>query len=334
MKLFTQILPSFTRKAQEDGPYAVFAVAKVEGGDGYAATTRASDTGETGRIGLPGGKVEHGESPVDALVRECAEEGWQIGGVASEPAHVAIVDNRPVWWYMAGKAVMLDDYKEKGRITPIVKTIQELAESGYGNEWLTGSERREWDRADAIRRLLEEDEALRTNRQAAFSKFDDIAKQLDALPAGWGKSYANEKLAEWRRQFENGWNPNVGEVMDRLPEYLDEYKNARPEELAGMIDAMSIVVDGVKKIVQSPDVRYTEDPPPLRKPKHLPPPPGQEPYEAYPAGAYDGSGRRTASVNQPRILYHGTAKQAAGEAIAASGTLVPGSKTTGRNRRS
>jgi 8-oxo-dGTP pyrophosphatase MutT (NUDIX family) len=114
-------------------PFAVFAVAPVGGGY-YAATTRAADRGEAGKIGLPGGKVEPGESPVAALIREAAEEGWALEGVDPTPIHAQLVDGKPVHWYAAKSATMLADYKEQGRITPIRATKAAIAASGYGNE--------------------------------------------------------------------------------------------------------------------------------------------------------------------------------------------------------
>lgn len=114
--------------------FAVFAVAPVS--SGLAATTRAADRGEAGRIGLPGGKVDPGETPVEALIRECAEEGWSISGVEETPCHVALVEGRPVAWFYANHATLLSTYKEVGRISPIVATRNAVADSGYGNEWL------------------------------------------------------------------------------------------------------------------------------------------------------------------------------------------------------
>ena len=49
----------------QERPFAVFVLAPTDGG--YAVTTRATDRGEGGRIGLPGGKVDPGEDPVDAM---------------------------------------------------------------------------------------------------------------------------------------------------------------------------------------------------------------------------------------------------------------------------
>jgi 8-oxo-dGTP pyrophosphatase MutT (NUDIX family) len=56
-------------------PYAVFVVAFNEDGL-VASTTRPYD--KTNKIGLPGGKVEKFETPIDAVRRESYEEGWDI----------------------------------------------------------------------------------------------------------------------------------------------------------------------------------------------------------------------------------------------------------------
>ncbi len=115
--------------------FAVFVVAKV--GSGFAATTRAADRGEAGRIGLPGGKVDAGETAVEAAIRESAEEGWSVYIHKDDtPAHTSVVDGKNVAWFYATDAAMLTEYKEIGRITPIVVSMQDVVDSGYGNEWI------------------------------------------------------------------------------------------------------------------------------------------------------------------------------------------------------
>lgn len=123
-------------KNKTQHPFAVFVVAQVAGGL-YAATTRAKDRGEAGRIGLPGGKVDPGESPEQAAIREAAEEGWRITGPLRK-IHEGIVEGRLVWWFAAPRAEVLVVYKEQGRITPVEATLEEIASSGYGNEFLRG----------------------------------------------------------------------------------------------------------------------------------------------------------------------------------------------------
>jgi len=120
---------------EEQQPFAVFVVAPYQ--DGYAATTRAKDRGESGRIGLPGGKIDPGENPVEAAVRESEEEGWQVLNINPIPIHKAIVEGKMVWWFRADSAQPLTEYKEKYRgIIPIKVDLQTIANSGYGNEFL------------------------------------------------------------------------------------------------------------------------------------------------------------------------------------------------------
>lgn len=116
-------------------PFAVFVVAPLGNGN-YAATTRAKDRGEEGKIGLPGGKVDSGETPEAAAIREAAEEGWEIFGELKK-IHEDKVEGRLVWWFLAKKAKKLNIFKEKGRIEPIEASLQELAESGFGNSFLS-----------------------------------------------------------------------------------------------------------------------------------------------------------------------------------------------------
>jgi hypothetical protein len=114
-------------------PHAVFVVARV--GDGFAATTRAADRGEAGRIGFPGGKVDAGETPRDAAIREAAEEGWEVEDVAAWPFHADLIEGRPVAWFSAASATPLPEYKERARgIIPVVLSAAVMAASGYGND--------------------------------------------------------------------------------------------------------------------------------------------------------------------------------------------------------
>jgi 8-oxo-dGTP pyrophosphatase MutT (NUDIX family) len=113
--------------------FAAFVVVRTEGG--FAATTRAADRGESG-IGLPGGKLDPGESPVAAVIREAAEEGWLVSTVDPVPIQALLVDGKLVLWFTATTAVRLSVYKERGRITPVVATFGQILSSGYGNEQL------------------------------------------------------------------------------------------------------------------------------------------------------------------------------------------------------
>jgi 8-oxo-dGTP pyrophosphatase MutT (NUDIX family) len=116
-----------------DTPFAVFIVANLPDGR-IAATTRPD-----GRIGLPGGKVDPGELPVSAALREAAEEGWAIHGTLTL-AHSALVEGRLVHWFaLDGTAHALLDYKEKYRgIRPIAVPRADIASSGFGNDWIGG----------------------------------------------------------------------------------------------------------------------------------------------------------------------------------------------------
>ena len=114
--------------------FAVFVVVKLPNGN-FAATTRAKDRNEEGKIGLPGGKVDFGESPENAARREAHEEGWDVIGELAL-IHTDIVEGRLVAWYKADNAVKLINYKEKGRIAPVEVTKSQIAKSGYGNEFI------------------------------------------------------------------------------------------------------------------------------------------------------------------------------------------------------
>lgn len=112
---------------------AVFVVVEIEPCV-VAATTRASDRGEAGKIGLPGGKVDPGETLVQAVIRESHEEGWDLFGVDRTPFYTQIVDDFRVYWFKAKSAVKLDRFKEMHRIQPIAVSAEDIAKSGYGND--------------------------------------------------------------------------------------------------------------------------------------------------------------------------------------------------------
>lgn len=109
--------------------FAAFAV--VRDGDHIWATTRPS-----GGIGLPGGKVDMGESPCQCALRESAEEGLHLLG-SGTLIHEAIVDGAVVQWFAFDGATPLDTWKEQHRgIKPVLVPVIDIANSGFGNEFL------------------------------------------------------------------------------------------------------------------------------------------------------------------------------------------------------
>lgn len=119
---------SVFRYLSTEGCFAAFVIARTEGG--FAATTRPK---KADKFGLPGGKLEAGESPIEAAIREAAEEGWKISGINPMPMQAWVVDRKLVLWFTATTAVRLSVYKEQGRITPVVISREMLLASGFGN---------------------------------------------------------------------------------------------------------------------------------------------------------------------------------------------------------
>jgi hypothetical protein len=110
--------------------FAVFVVSK-NSDNLFAATTRCKDKGEDEcSFGFPGGKVDFGESLIDAVTRESLEEGFTFEYIEPEPFHVDIVEGRKVAWFYGKNPIQLNDYKEKHRLRNIFVSEQQLISSG------------------------------------------------------------------------------------------------------------------------------------------------------------------------------------------------------------
>jgi len=123
------------QQAAEIPPWAAMLLAPV--GTSFAGTSRPLEKIQAGAgvesiYGLPGGKVDPGETPLQTVLREAVEEGWDPEDVDPEPIHKAMdlpgfkFKNAPVWWYRARSAKMRDDYKERDRLKPLLLSIADL----------------------------------------------------------------------------------------------------------------------------------------------------------------------------------------------------------------
>ena len=115
--------------------FAVFVLVNTIN-DLYAATTRPSDIGEEGQIGLPGGKIDEGENILDAAYRECKEEGWEVKEIHPDPINIDYIEGKKIIWLKAKSASKLKTYKEMKRLKPIEKSLLEISKSGYGNSFV------------------------------------------------------------------------------------------------------------------------------------------------------------------------------------------------------
>lgn len=120
---------------EEDNAFASFVVIKLSNGS-IAATTRPYEKSKNKKIGLPGGKVESGESPKDAAYRESKEEGWEVKKITKIIAS-KMVDGNPIVWFEGKNGKMLEDYKEKKNgIKPLEVSINDISKTGYGNSFI------------------------------------------------------------------------------------------------------------------------------------------------------------------------------------------------------
>lgn len=117
---------------------AVFAI--IHFGNGMiAATTRPNYRQNDVLFGLPGGKVDVEETHIQALDRECKEEGWGGGwlSVSKDPFYSIKYNGTFCHWYVVDlqdtHIIMLSDYKEKDRgIIPAIVHYKSLV--GLHNE--------------------------------------------------------------------------------------------------------------------------------------------------------------------------------------------------------
>jgi predicted NUDIX family NTP pyrophosphohydrolase len=109
--------------------FAVFAVARIHGL--ICATTRPD-----GSIGLPGGKVDEGESPERAACREAREEGWNL--CIGKEIHRDTVDGKLIVWFAAKvrRVPVVENHKEQYRGIHPIAVPASLLTSGFGNEFL------------------------------------------------------------------------------------------------------------------------------------------------------------------------------------------------------
>jgi hypothetical protein len=111
---------------------AAFIMCRYE--DGWAGTTRPD--GGVGGVGLPGGKVDAGETPYDAACREAIEEGWLPLEVGKEPFYSTVCSGGDllVHWFSAKHMLPLVSYKEQGRIMAVKISTKQLRDSSMNND--------------------------------------------------------------------------------------------------------------------------------------------------------------------------------------------------------
>ena len=109
-------------------PMAAFVIAEGHGGM-VAAVTHPSRG-----VGLPGGKLERGETAPEAAIREAREEGWIIEDVLGSPIHVEEADGFLCGWFWSrAQPIKMTEHKDKGRIDPLLVDYKVVSSYGDGN---------------------------------------------------------------------------------------------------------------------------------------------------------------------------------------------------------
>ena len=118
--------------------HAAMIVATTKDGDFIASTRPKDKRSHAGEIGLVGGKLESGETPRQAAIREAGEEGWNVKGVSKKPIHHSRHGGKVIAIYSADSAKPVHNHKERRReVYPVTVTQEELAGSHPANSFVS-----------------------------------------------------------------------------------------------------------------------------------------------------------------------------------------------------
>lgn len=216
--------------------FASFLIAPPSSGRGLCATTRAADRGERGRIGLPGGKVDPGEDPAHAALREAAEEGWQVNCDPDDLAlvHLAKVDGRLVAWYEVPpgvKGVRKAKFKEKGRIRPVTAPRWKIAASGYGNEFLDDPFGEYLADLKGARELERNPgHTIKLPADTLKLKMVELWRTGRTMPAAHYERMMNHYLDEYRSRTGRNIAGNVGDMW-RFEQWYDKLSKSKKDAI-------------------------------------------------------------------------------------------------------
>lgn len=189
---FRELSPEEEQKA-----FASFVVVKLPDGK-IAATTRPYEKSKNKKIGLPGGKVEKGETPKQAAYRESKEEGWDVEKIGDIIASKK-VNGKIIVYYIGYGAKKLDDYIEKENdIEAIAVSIEEISNTGYGNDFIKEyfSSNQDIDEQEASASTASSTTSSSSSTSSGAQGYPDVGKWESGVTRGPGNQIGVTKWSD------------------------------------------------------------------------------------------------------------------------------------------
>lgn len=182
---------------EENDAFASFVVVKLPDGK-IAATTRPYEKSKNKKIGLPGGKVEKGETPKQAAYRESKEEGWDVQKIGDIIASKK-VNGKVIVYYIGYGAKKLDDYVEKKNdIEALAVSVDEISNTGYGNDFIKKyfNSNQDIDEQEAAATSTSTSSTTSTTSSSGAQGYPDVGKWESGITRGPGNQIGVTKWSD------------------------------------------------------------------------------------------------------------------------------------------